>query len=207
MARSAFYFGTKFLDCLISLPRDVLPKLNKCLDLLSKNPQHPSLHIEKLHGIENLYSVRVDQKYRLVFAQRPGEAIQLLFVGMHDNPYRDAKRTGAPQVLKDVQLADIPFRMGNVEPSAMLLSIKTHKYLPLSKHLMSQPQFMGRVEMTFEEVQRVIGDLLPPSAHRYSAWWANDHTRHVQASAWLGVGWRTEKVRIAERSVCFVRVA
>ncbi|WP_293481581.1 hypothetical protein, partial [Phenylobacterium sp.] len=63
------------------------------------------------------------------------------------------------------------------------------KYDPLSGHLRRQalPEF----EMSFSEIERVLGAMLPKSADR-PQWWANvsdRRTSHVQREAWRSAGY------------------
>ncbi|MFN3727730.1 MAG: hypothetical protein ACK4SZ_15665 [Allosphingosinicella sp.] len=62
--------------------------------------------------------------------------------------------------------------------------------------------------MSFAEIERVIGAMLPNSASR-PQWWANEQDqdcRHVQVSAWLGAGFdafllpECDRVRFRRRS-------
>ena len=59
-------------------------------------------------------------------------------------------------------------------------------------------------QATFDQIERVIGSDLPPSARNHPAWWSNT-TSHSQALAWMKAGWITRKVTLAERSVVFER--
>lgn len=46
--------------------------------------------------------------------------------------------------------------------------------------------------MTFADIERTLGALLPKSANR-PEWWANEtgpNSRHVQCRAWLSAGFR-----------------
>lgn len=76
------------------------------------------------------------------------------------------------------------------------------KYDPLLEHLCRADD--GPIEMTFEEIDRLVGGL-PASAARWPAWWANETagSRHVQAQAWLGSGRQVEYVDRAVRRVAF----
>ncbi len=76
------------------------------------------------------------------------------------------------------------------------------KYDPLFDHLCRAGD--GPVEMTFEEIDRLVGGL-PASATRWPAWWANEAagSRHVQARAWLEAGREVEYVDRAGRRVRF----
>jgi hypothetical protein len=79
------------------------------------------------------------------------------------------------------------------------------KYDPLESHLRRQKT--ATYEMSFRDIERILGELLPKSANR-PEWWANEqnpHTRHVQCKAWLRAGYQAtpqihvERVRF-ERS-------
>ena len=73
------------------------------------------------------------------------------------------------------------------------------KYDPLRHHLRRQKT--AQYEMSFREIERVLGALLPKSAQR-PEWWANESdadTRHVQCRAWLEAGYNALLVKGAER--------
>ena len=61
------------------------------------------------------------------------------------------------------------------------------KYLPLENYLKNLKA--NEISFTFEEIEKIIGGKLPPSANKYSQWWENDKS-HVQAKAWLNTGWK-----------------
>jgi hypothetical protein len=45
--------------------------------------------------------------------------------------------------------------------------------------------------MSFSEIEDLVGSL-PPSAHTWRAWWANDRS-HVEArDGWLAAGWQVQ---------------
>jgi hypothetical protein len=63
------------------------------------------------------------------------------------------------------------------------------KYDPLHQHL--RRQRLEELEMTFAEIERRIGAMLPNSAQR-PQWWANvsdPDTTHVQRHAWGKAGY------------------
>lgn len=76
------------------------------------------------------------------------------------------------------------------------------KYDPLFEHLCRAGDHP--VEMTFDDVEALVGDL-PPSATSSRAWWANEARagRHVQARAWLNAGREVEHVDRRARRVRF----
>ncbi len=76
----------QFLDKENELPLDVYKALIKCLELLLKNPRHPSLGVKKVQGVKGreIYEARVNQKYRLTFEFLKGNLILLRNVDNHD---------------------------------------------------------------------------------------------------------------------------
>jgi hypothetical protein len=78
------------------------------------------------------------------------------------------------------------------------------KYAPLGRHLAAQPS--REMLLAFSEIEQLLGDSLPASAHNHRAWWGNERSRpHPQAHAWTGVGWRVDSVNLAAQQVTFVR--
>lgn len=59
--------------------------------------------------------------------------------------------------------------------------------------------------MSFAEVESVLGFALPPAARRYRAWWSNNPNNSVITNAWLGAGFRSAQVDMANQSLKFVR--
>lgn len=58
------------------------------------------------------------------------------------------------------------------------------KYDPLETHL--RRQRAATYELSFRDIERILGALLPKSAYR-PEWWANEQVagrRHVQCKAW-----------------------
>lgn len=61
-------------------------------------------------------------------------------------------------------------------------------------------------QANFDDIENVLGFPLPASAHRYSAWWANQRgAGHSQVRGWRDVGWRTSDVDLYRKSVKFER--
>lgn len=77
-------------------------------------------------------------------------------------------------------------------------------YAALAVHLRSQAPAISALQMTFQEVEHVLGKELPRSAYQYRAWWANDSMK-PQSSAWLEEGWRTTSISMIERRLAFAR--
>lgn len=79
------------------------------------------------------------------------------------------------------------------------------KYEPLEHHL--RTALTDRVPLSFAEVEKIIGSVLPRSARKHQAWWANSPEGHVNAQAWLAAGYRAHRVDIDGEKVVFVRAA
>ena len=79
------------------------------------------------------------------------------------------------------------------------------KYAPLQMRLMAVSPSEGYETLSFGEIEQIIGDKLPPSAHDHRAWWSNRAGSHVQARAWLEAGWEVESVDQGAQTVRFRR--
>jgi len=77
------------------------------------------------------------------------------------------------------------------------------KYEPLTEHLRRLDR--DRIEMTFAQIQDVIGTKLPSSAKLYRAWWSNNPSNSVMTTAWRDAGFRSEQVDMNAGTVVFSR--
>ena len=80
----------------------------------------------------------------------------------------------------------------------------SHKYKPLTEFLRRQSRAV--VRMSFDEIERVIGAKLPPSALHHRAWWSNNAQNNVMTKAWKDAGFESEDVDMKRRRVAFRRV-
>ncbi len=80
-------------------------------------------------------------------------------------------------------------------------SVKGGKYDPLKGHLIYSAN--DTVSLKYDEIERIIKNILPASAHKYREWWANGG--HIQADAWLNAGFRVDSVKLGH-SVVFTRL-
>jgi hypothetical protein len=78
------------------------------------------------------------------------------------------------------------------------------KYDPLTRHLADRRQPV--VEMTFPEVEAVLGFPLPPSARKDRGWWSNNPRNNVMTRAWLAAGYRSREVDLAAERLLFERL-
>lgn len=81
--------------------------------------------------------------------------------------------------------------------------IEVGKYARLGWHLANEKG--DEVERSFEDIEGILGFLLPKSAKMYRPWWANDST-HVQASdGWIEHGWNVDLVDMEGQVIRFRR--
>lgn len=74
------------------------------------------------------------------------------------------------------------------------------KYYPLFEYLRQQPD-SGLLELSFAEIETILGKPLPPTAQTTRAWWANSKTSHGQS--WQEAGWLIDDVDFAGQLVIF----
>ena len=75
------------------------------------------------------------------------------------------------------------------------------KYQPLWAFLQQSNQ--AQVILTFTEIEKLMNDTLPDSAHKKRAWWSNRSKGALQASAWMEAGYRVEDVDFEQQRVTF----
>lgn len=77
---------------------------------------------------------------------------------------------------------------------------KNYKYYPLEQYLLSING--NEISLTFEEIENIIDDTLPPSAFEYLQWW---HTHpESQTKSWTNSNFQA-KVDLKKRTVHFIR--
>lgn len=82
----------------------------------------------------------------------------------------------------------------------------TGKYHPLERYLRSLPASQEQVTLSFESIEQVLNDQLPPSAHEHRAWWGNQKRgTQVESISWMDAGWMVDTVNLREKWVRFVR--
>ncbi len=78
------------------------------------------------------------------------------------------------------------------------------KYEPLGQFLKKQKR--GRIEMTFAQIEKLIGAKLPKSSKTHRAWWSNNPTNNVMTVQWLDAGFETEEVELASGRLVFRKI-
>lgn len=62
-----------------------------------------------------------------------------------------------------------------------------------------------KVDLSYSEIESIIGSPLPDSAYTDRTWWGNTlHPTRTQAHSWLNAGWKVHSVNLG-KSVTFVR--
>ena len=79
------------------------------------------------------------------------------------------------------------------------------KYTPLEKYLRRQTLPTTQVVLTFAEIEKIIGDNLPPAARKWFRFWENGPGT-VQSDAWHSGGWKTIMVDMENEKVKFQRI-
>jgi hypothetical protein len=80
------------------------------------------------------------------------------------------------------------------------------KYLPLDEWFRKQPTKAKQIELTFDEVEEILGTPLPKSATKLTTWWTNVHPKiQSHRTAWLNHGWMVAGFDLQARRVKFVR--
>ena len=76
------------------------------------------------------------------------------------------------------------------------------KYAPLTEYLIQLTE--PRTDLSFNEIEKILGFNLPASAFQYQAWWANEQEgTHSHARSWLNASFKTSNVDLNTRTVTF----
>ena len=54
------------------------------------------------------------------------------------------------------------------------------------------------IELTYANIEMIIGDKLPSSAYVYKEWWY-EHKTHMHARAWSDSGYKPELIILCEK--------
>jgi hypothetical protein len=80
------------------------------------------------------------------------------------------------------------------------------KYLPLDAWFRDQPAATTQIELTFDQVEEILGSPLPKSATKLMTWWTNVQPKiQSHRTAWLDHGWTVAEFDLDARRVKFIR--
>ncbi len=80
------------------------------------------------------------------------------------------------------------------------------KYDPLCGWLKNRPDDESAIQVKFDDLEKLLGAALPPTAYEHPSWWANVRAGRSQSKAWLDAGWRVADVDFAAHEVTFQRL-
>lgn len=79
-------------------------------------------------------------------------------------------------------------------------------FSPLERYLRDLPADKQEVIITLEQIERILNETLPQSAHEDVAWWGNQKQgTTVESIPWMDAGWMVDTANLKEKWVKFVR--
>src|SRR5215213_8806832 len=92
------------------------------------------------------------------------------------------------------------------EETPMAKQPEFKKYLLLDEWFRKQPAATKQIELTFDQVEEILGSPLPKSATKLTTWWTNVQPKiQSHRTAWLNNGWKVAEFDQRARWVLFVR--
>ncbi len=82
MSRKKIAFTKNSLKLYKRLPKNIKRKAKRIFKFLFENPQHPSLKVKKMKGMDR-FEARIDRRYRFTFIEKDN-TIFILTIGPHD---------------------------------------------------------------------------------------------------------------------------
>lgn len=76
-------FSDRFLRDVAKLPPKIQERVEKQIELLAANPQHPSLDLKKMGGVGDIWRMKVTRGYRMTL-RIDGDTARLRRAGTHD---------------------------------------------------------------------------------------------------------------------------
>jgi hypothetical protein len=80
------------------------------------------------------------------------------------------------------------------------------KYVLLATYFQNQPAHLDRINLRFDEIERIVHAPLPASARTHRGWWTNNAVTISRMQRWLDAGWRVASVNLAEQVATFERI-
>jgi len=122
-----------------------------------------------------------------------------------DPAWRMEAGAGVEEIFKAISLKgsdseELPVQLAESPDS------RASRYAPLALFLQSLTAEQDKVEMTFAQIEQLIGGDLPKISRIHRSWWANNSSSHVQSLQWLGAGWRVSSVNMSRERVTFTRI-
>lgn len=73
----------RFWELYLALPTDIRRKADEAYVLWQENPGHPSLHFKRIDPEDQIYSARIDRRYRVLGALQ-GNTMVWFWIGKHE---------------------------------------------------------------------------------------------------------------------------
>lgn len=177
MARVAF--SEKYFDSLMKLTPNEQSQATKAMMLFQQNPQHSSLHYEKLSTVKDdkLRSIRANQDVRIILAATDNINLYLMLYVDHHQPAYDwaAKRkvaihpnTGSVQVFtvneQAISAGEPSASVDESSPQGLFAALRDRQLLQLGVPEDSLPVVRQmRIEADLEEAR--AAEQIPPEAY------------------------------------------
>jgi hypothetical protein len=81
--------------------------------------------------------------------------------------------------------------------------MKGGKFLELSKYFENSKT--SHITLSFQEIEKIIGQKLYPSAYKYVQYWNHSKT-HTITFSWIDAGYKLDRVDLKNQRVSFVKV-
>ncbi|HFE66862.1 MAG TPA: hypothetical protein ENJ93_06330, partial [Chloroflexi bacterium] len=75
------------------------------------------------------------------------------------------------------------------------------KYYPLYSYLKQSD--LDELTLSLTEIEKIIENDLPPSAHKRRGWWSNRSEGAVQANAWMDAGYHVTEIDLTAGQITF----
>ena len=83
----------------------------------------------------------------------------------------------------------------------------TAHYENLTTYLKTTELSNNMIRLKFEQIEEIIGDVLPQEAHELRTWWSNQKKdSDSQKSGWLDAGFIVIKTKFSENYVDFLKI-
>jgi hypothetical protein len=111
-------------------------------------------------------------------------------------------------ILTNLVITTLNSRNSLLEQKTMAKQPEFRKYLPLEEWFRTQPAMATEIELSFDQVETILGSPLPGSAIKLATWWTNVWPKiQSHRTAWLNNGWKVIEFDQQARWVRFARTS
>jgi len=198
-------FDTSFSErkLQVGLKLDGKPAMHN-FDLVSEDSQTVAeVKSHRLTRSGNSPSGKISNAYEACSMLEKVSAKKKLLVLTDPSFYGIFRRCSEGKISREIEivlLVDGAEDKGNGVTGKKPPELARNKYQKLEEYLRNSSEQIEN--LTYEDIERIIGTKLPLSAYRHRAWWSN--TGHPHAKTWSNVHWKVSSVDIG-KSVTFTR--